>query len=322
MQVSTFHNRARELLCSVIVPTCHRPDFLAVCLERLAPGRQTLAACHYEVVVTDDSRNSASRQMVHERFPWARWAAGPRRGPAANRNQGAREARGTWLAFVDDDCQPEPTWLGELTPAVDESELDVVEGRTVCPGKQDSPFQEQVENLTGGLYWSCNLAMRRETFLRLGGFDEDFEEAGGEDMEFAWRIRQAGLETRFAPAACVLHPPRRISWRKLWWRTLMIRWMLLYWLKTGQAPPLRASPTRVYSQLLHRQLLDLARTTVHLVTRFERGAWRRRFFFQIWKWATFPVVLPYLFLWEARFRKLLALRTATSANPFPSLARG
>ena len=71
---------ARELLCSVIVPTCHRPDFLAFCLERLAPGRQTLAACHYEVVVTDDSRNPASRRMVQERFPWARWAASRSRG--------------------------------------------------------------------------------------------------------------------------------------------------------------------------------------------------------------------------------------------------
>ena len=308
--------------CSVIVPTCHRPHFLAVCLERLAPGRQTLAARDYEVVVTDDSRDGATQRMVHEQFPWARWVPGPRRGPAANRNHGASEARGTWLAFVDDDCEPESSWLAALTPAVGENEPEVVEGRTLCPDKEDDPFQEHVENLTGGLYWSCNLALRRETFFRLGGFDEDFAEAGGEDMEFAWRIRQAGLETRFAPAASVLHPPRRISWRKLWWRTLMIRWMLLYWMKTGQAPPLGASPIRVYAQLLRRQVLDLARTTVHLVTRLERRAWRRRLFFQLWKWITFPIVLPYLFLWETRFRRSLALRTAASANTVPSLARG
>lgn len=312
----------RRSRCSVVVPTCHRPDRLAVCLERLAPGGQTLGVGDYEVIVTDDSRDLTSREVVREGFPWAKWVPGPRRGPAANRNHGAREASGEWLVFVDDDCQPEPRWLEELTAALWSGAAEVVEGRTICPGKRDDPFQEQVENLNGGVFWSCNLGLSRDAFVGLGGFDEDFSEAGGEDMEFAWRIRARGLRTRFAAEAVVLHPPRRVTWGGLWWRTWMIRWMPLYWIKTGQAPPLEAGPVRVYAHLVGRTLGDWARTTVHLLRRGEREGWRRRWFFQLWKGATLPLVLPYLCFWESRFRRALAQRAAAVAASTPSLARG
>ena len=91
-------------LFSVVIPTCHRNDALAACLERLAPGKQSLAAASYEVIVTDDGSRATSEAMLREKFPWAKWMAGPRRGPAANRNHGAKHANGNWIAFADDDC--------------------------------------------------------------------------------------------------------------------------------------------------------------------------------------------------------------------------
>ena len=69
---------------SVIIPTCHRPELLAQCLRRLADSEA-------EIIVTDDSRDDATRVLVERDFPRAHWTAGPRRGPAANRNHGARE---------------------------------------------------------------------------------------------------------------------------------------------------------------------------------------------------------------------------------------
>ena len=296
------------MLLSVIIPTCHRADLLARCLELLQAERQGFDAALYEIIVTDDSRNDVSKHMVAARFPSVKWIAGPRRGPAANRNHGAHGATGDWLAFVDDDCEPDARWLKSLADAVAPGDADVIEGKTVCPDKKDDPFQEQVENLNGGVFWSCNLAMRREVFERMGGFDEDFAEAGGEDMELAWRIRQRGLLARFVPEALVAHPARRLTWRKLWWRTLLSRWMLLYWMKTAQAPALDAAPPRIVSQLVARLLLNLARTTLHLVTRFDPASWRTRLFFQLWNALTFPVLLPYLLVWEFRFRAKLISR--------------
>src|SRR5882762_3404290 len=100
-----------EPLISVVIPTYHRNDLLARCLERLAPGRQTIDASRYEVTVTDDSKTSTAEAMVREQFPFATWIKGPQRGPASNRNYGARAGKGTWIAFLDDDCVPGPGWL-------------------------------------------------------------------------------------------------------------------------------------------------------------------------------------------------------------------
>ena len=212
---------------------------------------------------------------------------------AANRNHGARLARSEWLAFTDDDCLPQPGWLEALAAmAID---ADVIEGRTQTPGAVDSPFEEHVENEHGGVLWSCNFAVRREVFERLGGFDEDFREAGGEDMEFAWRVQRAGLRVRFAPDALVHHPPRLIGWRGLWRRTWMIRWMSLYRLKTGQ---LRSLPVAMTDEVTL-----LFRITSQLLSRPDAQWPRRQYFSVAWRWFTFPLVLPYILFWNWRFSR-------------------
>ena len=191
---------------SVVVPTYHRNATLAECLTRLAPGTQTLAGPAYEVIVTDDGSTATAQAMVAERFPWARWAAGPRRGPAANRNHGASLARGDWLAFTDDDCLPTPGWLAAFADAA--GDADVLEGRTTCAAGVSSILDEAPINLTGGNLWSCNLAIRVTAFHGTGGFDERFPHAAVEDMEFAGRVARGGRAVRFVPAAVVDHPPR------------------------------------------------------------------------------------------------------------------
>jgi len=185
-------------------------------------------------------------------------------------------------------------------------ETDVLEGCTLAPGASDSPFEEQVENRHGGLLWSCNLAVRRELYFRLGGFDADFTEAAGEDMEFAWRLQHAGVRIRFVPDAVVHHPPRRIALVGLWKRMFMIRWMALYRAKTGQ---IRSLPGTV-----SHECLDLLRITSHLATRFEPGSWRRQTFHVVQRWITFPIVLPYFLYWTERFRH-------AGASPEPSATK-
>src|ERR1700733_305117 len=75
-----------ELLISVVIPTCHRPDLLSSCLDRLAPGVQTFPANLYEVVVSDDGEPTID-ELLAERYPWATCLKGPRKGPAANHHK-------------------------------------------------------------------------------------------------------------------------------------------------------------------------------------------------------------------------------------------
>ncbi len=306
-------------LISVIVPTCHRDDLLALCLQRLAPGAQSLPVEDYEVIVTDDGSKTTAEQMIREQFPSARWVQGPRKGPAANRNNGARHATGDWLVFTDDDCLPDAGWLRAIATAAAAGEAEVIEGRTVTPDKVDNPFLQGIENLKGGSYWSCNLAVRRSAFWDIGGFDEDFLEAAGEDMEFAFRFRQRGLRPRFCPDALVLHPVRRVSFQRLIWWTRTARWLPLYHLKSGSAPALGSSAFQTAAWLVRCRFLFLARSSWQFFRHFDSTTWKTKLFFKIWEWLTFPIVLPYMLLWDRRFRRSLTVRGEKSGATEESL---
>lgn len=198
-------------MISVVIPTCHRNDDLAKCLDLLAPGVQTLAASNYEVIVTDDGSKSTSEQMIREKYPWARWAPGPRRGPAANRNCGARAALGKYIAFTDDDCLPTPDWLRSYADAIT-AEYEIYEGVTDATGPLRAPFIVAPVNFAGGLLWSCNIMASAQIFKKFDGFDEGFPHAADEDTDFRERLKRAGEKFCFVPLALIYHPPVRRVW--------------------------------------------------------------------------------------------------------------
>jgi GT2 family glycosyltransferase len=278
---------------SVTIPTCHRNDLLAKCLDCLAPGQQSdaqidwesrnvgtdiaksghgilvgespdLAFSSYEVIVSDDGTKSTAEQMILERYPWTRWVAGPRCGPAANRNNGARNAVGDWLAFIDDDCIPDSGWLYNLHKCIGTGPWKVVEGMTTIPDRHDSPFLHAVEITTGGNYWSCNLAVKRDVYNSLGGFDEDIVIAGGEDQEFAWRFQQASIPSTFCLGALVFHPQRRYSLRAYCKRIWDLKWSRLCALKTGQSPSESFGKIRIAWGIAYGRIFQVVRNIVYL----------------------------------------------------------
>jgi glycosyltransferase involved in cell wall biosynthesis len=262
---------------SVVIPTCSRPGSLLICLDRLKDAG--------EIIVSDDGAETV--QELISQFPNAKWVRGPRRGPAANRNNGARYAAGNWLVFIDDDCSPDPAWLHEMERATQDA--DVVEGKTICPNRSDGFLEEVVENLNGGLLWSCNLAIRRESFDELKGFDEDFLAPGGEDLEFAWRTKQRHFRVRFAAGAVVQHPVRRITLWTAIRRVFQIRWHLLYRLKIER-------PAFAFLQ----EILDFLRVTARVLT--MPGATKSHRFHLLLRWLLLPLWVPYLIYWEIIFR--------------------
>lgn len=189
------------MLISVIVPTCDRPELLAVCLSALPE--------FVEVIVSDDSRSEATRSMLKDRFPRSRWVQGPRRGPAANRNFGARCAEGEWLVFLDDDCEPTIQFIEAYAEAIRLwQRTRVFEGKTSAQGIRKRVDEEAPINETGGYLWSCNICIDKKTFEAIGRFDERFPGAAMEDVEFRTRLLKAGHEIRFVPGAQVFHPWR------------------------------------------------------------------------------------------------------------------
>lgn len=196
---------ASDLDFSVVIPTCRRPVDLGRCLDGLASDASGQLP-RFEAIVTDDGPDPQTADLVRD-HPWTRWTAGPRRGPAANRNHGASLATGEWLVFLDDDCVPEPGLLTAYAAAATAA-VAVLEGRISPLGRRTRHDEECPVNETGGHLWSGNFAIRRELFIALSGFDETFPLAAMEDVDLRERLRARGENIRFVPSAGVGH-----AWR-------------------------------------------------------------------------------------------------------------
>jgi GT2 family glycosyltransferase len=197
---------------SVIIPTCNRNDNLAQCLEALQEAKNVLQferrdlCC--EVIVSDDGPAPNAEGLIAEKFTWAKWIDGPKRGPAANRNNAAKNASGKWLVFVDDDCIPSARWLAAFAIFAEPEEYPVLEGKTMPQGRQMRADDDCPTNLSGGFLWSCNFAIRRSVFLEIGGFDDSFPFPAMEDVDLHYRIRKNQLPIKFVPDGVVEHPWR------------------------------------------------------------------------------------------------------------------
>ncbi len=204
-------------LLSVIIPTYHRNDLLAKCLDCIAPGVQTLPAEQYEVIVTDDGSQTTAKDMIVQYYPWAKWVAGPRKGPAANRNNGTQHAQGRWLAFTDDDCLPDSRWLEAYAKAItNETSCFIFEGRVYVDRPRQTLAEKSPINESGGYLWSCNFAIEKQIFESLTGFDERFPYAAMEDVDLKLRLTKSGYKFLFIKTASVCHPWRNSrGWKEL-----------------------------------------------------------------------------------------------------------
>ena len=128
---------------SIIIPTCNRPDDLARCLRALASQLEQQSC---EVIVSDDSRDERTREMLKKDFPAVKIASGPRCGPGANRNAGARVASGEWLIFLDDDVILAPHFLHAYCSAfATDTSQNIFHGLTEATPKKTSLLWEAPE---------------------------------------------------------------------------------------------------------------------------------------------------------------------------------
>ncbi len=125
------------------------------------------------------------------------------------RNRGWREARGSLIAFTDDDCRPAPGWLEALLEAhLQTGPETVLEGRTEPDPDEAHLFTGLARSMEvrGPNRWypTCNLAMPRALFESLGGFDEELAFCG-EDTDLGLRAERAGARLVYVDEAVVWH---------------------------------------------------------------------------------------------------------------------
>jgi glycosyltransferase involved in cell wall biosynthesis len=193
-------------MISVVVPTLGRST-LRVLLDALAIDPPD------ELVLVDDRPGGGPPVEVPPALrPVTRVVAGPARGPAAARNTGWRTATGDWIAFVDDDVVPSPTWFADLRADLDTT-ADGVQGRVRVPmpaGHRPTDWERVTAALAEGRWITADMAYRRAALAAVGGFDERFPRAFREDADLAARLRAAGAVLSVG-ARQVSHPVRAES---------------------------------------------------------------------------------------------------------------
>ena len=200
---------------SVVVPTKGRPHYLQGCLAAMA--RMGPPSGGFEVVVVNDGGGPEIDAVVSAAPASlrARVVATAGEGPSAARNAGAAMAAGQYLAFTDDDCEPEPGWLVEFQRAL-AADPDAGLGGTTLNGAVGNPGAAATQivfdalhahfNRTPGaprFFDAINLALPTETFRTIGGFDERFHTAEARELCLRWI--EGGHSLRHAPAAVVNH---------------------------------------------------------------------------------------------------------------------
>ncbi len=224
------------MLLTVAILTYNRADRLRQTLAGVA--RQTFPAEQFEVLVVDNNSTDGTRDVVAEfagARPAPRHLVETRQGLDYARNRAIAEARGAILLFADDDILVEPDWLmnmaepfaadsggrigavgGEVIPVFPDGLPDwIAEWHSPLAFRADAGPLKPSQSPMG-----ANLAIRRSTLERVGPFHLGLDRAGGSyfsggDSDMVRRIRAAGLEVWFAPAAAVRHqmPASRTTFR-------------------------------------------------------------------------------------------------------------
>jgi glycosyltransferase involved in cell wall biosynthesis len=200
---------------SIIIPTYERPSQLATCLQSLAQLDYPFE--RFEVVIVDDG-GVQSLESVIEQFRGrldVRLFTQKNTGPAGARNFGAESARGTFLAFTDDDCAPDARWLRALSSYFDRTPERLIGGRTLN-ALSLNPYSETSQMIIEVVYAhfnadpndarffaSNNFALPAERFREMKGFDKSFTTS--EDREFCDRWLSRGFRMTYAPEATIYH---------------------------------------------------------------------------------------------------------------------
>ena len=196
----------------IVVPTVGR-DSLRLLLEALAaadgprPGR---------VLVVDDRRDRPEALLGGGVPGWVEVVPGRAAGPAAARNLGWRRASAEWVAFLDDDVVPGPSWLGDLARDLEglEPEVAATQGRVRVPmpaRRRPTDWERNVRGLETARWATADMAYRRSVLEEVGGFDERFPRAYREDADLGLRVVEAGCRIVVGDRG-VLHPVRAAGW--------------------------------------------------------------------------------------------------------------
>jgi len=217
---------------SVIIPAYNAESTLPDLLNSLSNQSHS---DNFEIIVVDDCSTDSTVQICR-RFGCTLIECAKNSGPANCRNLGAARAAGKFLIFTDSDCVVSPDWIECFRKALARGDADVIMGKLVLtpsnsvgdsisalgfPAGGSLGFEKVWKVSEDGStksFSSCNCAVRKDVFLKLGGFDTSFPYAGGEDSCLAHTLVKSGYRIKYHPEVVAYHPARKSFGEFLKWQ--------------------------------------------------------------------------------------------------------
>jgi glycosyltransferase involved in cell wall biosynthesis len=264
-------------LVTVVVCTYNRADFLKPALASLV-AQQTGGAFDFEVLVVNNASTDGTGDVIADACRHAggsiRHVDEPAPGISICRNRGIAEARGSWIAFFDDDQLADPHWLAQLMVTAErESAPCVAGGRDLALPENSrralAPFCRVLLGEDSGGPVSAsrygkkaapntgNLLIHRTVFEKVGAFNPSL--TSGEDSDLHRRMLAAAIPVWYNPAALVQHiiPPHRLEDAYFLWASTRHGWNRARWERERLGWPRRvANPV---ARLLQAGLVFLPR---------------------------------------------------------------
>lgn len=204
---------------TLVIVTFNSSDALPACADALA----TLTVeGGYELIIVDNASHDDSVAVVTQLLPQARLLTNTiNRGFAAAVNQGVSAGSGRIVATLNPDTMVASDWLQSLIAVLDSDQRIGIVGSAISDfagvlthtggdyhpltfhtNHHDAPNNQlsDVPYVTG-----AGIAMRRNDWQRVGGFDEGFFPAYFEDVDLCLRVRATGLRCVYQPQARLRH---------------------------------------------------------------------------------------------------------------------
>ena len=204
---------------SIIVPVYNRPDEAGELLQSLC--EQTVK--DFEVIIVEDGSVNPCKDVCdkYADILSLHYYAKENSGPGQSRNYGAERANGTYVIILDSDVVLPPTYLQAVEDELTQQPCEAFGGPDAAH-PDFTPVQKAISYsmtsffTTGGIRGgkakldkfyprSYNMGIRHDIYLELGGFTKM---RFGEDIDFSYRIVEAGYKPRLFPEAWVWHKRR------------------------------------------------------------------------------------------------------------------
>lgn len=235
-ELTAFEHQIPFPSLTVAICTKDRPENLARCLQSLL--NLQAPASEWEILVIDNAPSNERTKEIVASFPRVRYVREAKPGLNFARNCALSSANGELLAYLDDDVVVDRKWLEGLMEAWAENPDAAAFTGLVLPYELATEAQILFEQRGGfrrgfekirygqilpgnplhpcgaGIFGAgCNMTLRRNILLKIGGFDEALDTGatlpGGGDLDIFYRVIRAGYPLVYEPKYLVFHQHRQ-----------------------------------------------------------------------------------------------------------------